>query len=51
MNHSFDQIVNNREINHRSPSDASGGGRRRSPSDASGGGRRRSPSDASGGGR
>jgi len=37
MNNSFNQLVNN--INHRSPSDGSSGGRRRSPSDGSSGGR------------
>jgi len=49
MNNNFNQLLNN--IDHRSPSDASGGGRRRTPSEGSGGGRRRAPSDASGGGR
>jgi len=48
MNTSFYQLLHN--IDDRSPSDGSGGGRRRSPSDGSGGGRR-SPSDGSGGGR
>jgi len=37
MNTSFYQLLHN--IDDRSPSDGSGGGRRRSPTDGSGGGR------------
>jgi hypothetical protein len=48
MNNHFSQFLNN--IDDRSPSDGTGGGRR-SPSDGTGGGRRRSPSDGTGGGR
>jgi hypothetical protein len=37
MNNHFAQFLNN--IDDRSPSDGTGGGRRRSPSDGTGGGR------------
>jgi hypothetical protein len=37
MNKNFCQLLNN--IDDRSPSDGTGGGRRRSPSDGTGGGR------------